>query len=141
MKVHGKGILVAGLIAVVAAAVVGGLLLLGPPAQERMRRLDARRVDALRALAASVDLYWTRQGRLPESLEQLSRESGFRAPLLDPETGKPYGYRVLDGRRYELCAEFARDVRDETGLPARDFWAHGSGPWCFQLAAREIRRD
>jgi hypothetical protein len=76
VKKPGKIILVASVIAVVVAVVTGGIILIGSPTQERMRRLDAQRVADLRAVASAVDLYWTRHGSLPPSLEELSKEPG-----------------------------------------------------------------
>ena len=57
----------------VAAAVAGGLWLLGSPQAQREQALDERRVSALRVLTRNVDLYWTRHQRLPQTLDELSR--------------------------------------------------------------------
>ena len=125
---------------VVVAAVIGGIILLDSPAQERLRRLDERRVDDLRELAYTVDVYWTREGTLPSSLEELSNERGYYEELVDPETGEPYEYRVLSGNTYELCAQFARDTAEEQDRFYKDYWAHGPGRQCFELEARDVNR-
>ncbi len=78
-----------------------------------MRRLDERRVDDLRSISAELDIYWTREGTLPSSLEDLAKEPGVFVELYDPQTDQPYEYWVLDSNTYELCAEFARDTADE----------------------------
>jgi hypothetical protein len=135
----GKGIFVAS-VAVVVTAVIGGLILLGSPTQERMRRLDARRVVDLRAVASAVDLYWTRHGSLPSSPEELSKEPGVSVKPLDPETGHRYEYRILSGNTYELCAHFAHDAAEEQGTLHKDFWSHGAGRQCFRLEVRGVKR-
>lgn len=140
MRKSGVDILVASIIAVVVAVVVGGLILLGSPTQERMRRLDSQRVADLRAVASAVDLYWTRHQTLPFSLEELSREPGGFVRLMDPDTKRPYEYRVLNGHTYELCAEFVRDWTDQHDVLYKDFWAHGAGRQCFKLEVKEIKR-
>ena len=89
------------------------ILPLDSPAQERLRRLDERRVDDLRSISAELDFYWTREGTLPSSLEDLAKEPGVFVELYDPQTDQPYEYWVLDSNTYELCAEFARDTADE----------------------------
>jgi hypothetical protein len=51
-------------------------------------------------------------------------------PLQDPQTRRPYGYRVIDTRRYELCAEFARASR----RTHRYELAHPAGHHCVRYA-------
>lgn len=146
MKVLAGRYLVGLATGVVVIAVVSGIVLLGPPTEERARRLDERRVEDLRGITRAIDLYWTRQGGLPSSLDELLRESGVSVNPRDPVTAQPYGYRV-DGKTYELCAEFQRDSVEQFPLPVpdgfertREFWFHDAGKRCFQLEAREIRR-
>jgi hypothetical protein len=127
-------------VAAVAASVLGGLLLLGSPRTERERRLDARRVADMRALASAVDLYWTRQGQLPSSLATLAQERGIQPNRVDPENGRPYDYRVVGENAYELCAQFARDASEEGRGRREDFWTHGSGLQCFRLAPKTVKR-
>ena len=132
-----------GAVAVVAvlAAVVGGLVLLGPPAEERARRLDERRVEDLRRISDATNVYWTRHMRLPESLEELSAQPGTSIVSRDPETGEPYGFQRLGGEIYELCAAFERDSSSDGQVRGTgDFWSHGSGRYCFQLKVRTIRQ-
>ncbi len=135
-----RTILAAAVSAVVAAAIIGGLILVGPPARERIRRLDDRRVEDLRALARAVDVYWTRQKSLPASLEELTAEEDFARRTRDPETEALYEYRVLGDKEYELCAHFSRAMNERETLLQPDFWDHPSGRWCYQLEARELKR-
>ena len=126
---------------VVVAAVIGGIILLDSPAQERLRRLDERRVDDLHQLAYGVDIYWTREGSLPASLAELSEQERIARDLADPATGQPYEYRVLGDRTFELCAVFARDTgTDGRDIPDRSFWLHGPGRQCFEVEAQDIGR-
>ena len=112
---------------VVAAAAIVGIVMIGPPAEERARRLDQRRLDQLEGLARAVDFYWTSKGHLPASLEAIASESGATMTMSDPVTGVPYGYRVT-GERYELCATFDRVSGQRY---AGDIWMHGAGLRCF----------
>ena len=68
----------------IIAGVGGGLWILGSPAQERVNRLDSRRVGDLQQIEHAVNLHWTRQRRLPASLDELSAEAGVRISLRDP---------------------------------------------------------
>lgn len=129
----------AAVVAVLAAA-VGGLLVLGSPAEERARRVDRRRVADLQGIKAATDLYWTRHARLPASLDDLTSEPGVRVGARDPASGEPYAFQPLDSARYEVCASFDRESGEIRRDPDRDLWAHGSGRQCFRLEAEEIGR-
>jgi hypothetical protein len=134
----GRNVVAVVAIATVAAAVAFGLVRLGPPSDERSRMLDERRLDDLRLLARSVDLHWTRDGRLPDSLTVLSDSSTQGASLSDPATDEPYLYRVLTESTFELCGRFETDwVRPD----ADPFWSHPPGRHCFELQVREVRRQ
>lgn len=126
--------------AAVVAVVIGGILLLDSPAEERSRRLDERRVDDLRSISAELDFYWTRERTLPSSLEELADEPGVFLELYDPESGEAYEYRVLSSNTYELCAEFARDTAEERNRFYTENWSHGPGKQCFELEAQDVER-
>jgi hypothetical protein len=123
----------------VVGAVAAGLLALGSPREQRARRLDDRRLDDLRAIAGTVDLHWTRDGRLVATLDQVKPELP-PASERDPETGEPYTYEPLGGDRYRLCATFSRATPPESRGPRGDFWTHGAGRHCFELEAKKIER-
>jgi hypothetical protein len=125
-------------IAVIAAAAIG-IQQIGSPAEERLRRLDERRVQDLAAIADAMDLYWTRHARFPASFDELRREPGANIRLNDPGTNDPYEYRPVETETYELCARFERGS-PETGLAAVGaFWSHGAGRQCFRREVRKIR--
>jgi len=124
-------------IVLVIAGVGGGLWILGWPAQERISRLDSRRIGDLQQIERAVNLHWTRQRRLPASLDELSAEAGVRISLRDPVTMEPYAYRPLDDQRFEVCAVFESSEPRERSTAS--FWAHGAGRQCFQPTAREMR--
>ena len=114
------------------AAVALGLWFTGSPAEARRRRLDERRVGDLQRLASAIDLHWTRTGTLPADLAALSSQE--RPPATrDPVQDSAYLYRVIDERRYELCAGFERGRTD-------GFWTHPAGQHCFTLEARKVER-
>ena len=135
MSLSGRHILAGALAIVVASAIGMGIALLGPPSQERARRLDDRRVEELRRISSSVHLFHTRHDRLPASREELSKEPGVILETRDPVTDEPYGYRVVDSMTYELCAIFDRESTESRA----SFWSHGAGKQCFTLKAEESR--
>jgi hypothetical protein len=121
-------------IAAVFASMIAGLVMVGPPSEARARKLDDRRVEDLRSLAGAVDLYWSRRGALPASLQEATREQRDSSPVGDPLTGHPYSYRVISVDSYELCADFQRASEREGR--AWGIWSHGRGRRCFERNLR-----
>src|SRR5919106_5278320 len=124
---------------VVLSAIVAALLVFGSPAEERARRLDARRVQDLTNIANAIDVYWTRHARLPASLEELRNEPVGHVDYHDPRTNDTYGYRSLEPNKYELCGQFDGDSRSSDRASRDGFWSHGAGRQCFQREANKIR--
>lgn len=121
-------------IAVVGTAIIGGLWLLGTPAEQRAQNLDARRVADLRHIARAADGYWKHHGQLPASLEALVLYYGRDLRITDPESKQPYTYRMTGLDRFELCAEFAAQSPEsrQPTFSERPF-SHGIGRQCFDL--------
>ena len=127
-------------VALVVGAVAGGLFVLGSPAEQRVRRLDTRRVTDLAQIRGAVDAYWTTHGRLPESVAALAAAQGpyLKTHERDPVTGQPYEYRVLTTDTYELCGTFERESTEDEryvmpygGAP----WSHPAGRHCVTFKA------
>jgi hypothetical protein len=125
-------------IVLVIAGVAGGLMILGPPSEERINRFDRRRVEDLQRIEEAVNVYQTRHGRFPTSLEELSREAGIGINARDPGTMDAYEYRPLDDRKFELCAVFERESEQAPTFTG-GFWSHGAGRRCFQPTLRDTR--
>jgi hypothetical protein len=119
----------------VVAAMVAGLVLIGSPWTARSRRLDRIRVRDLTQLSQAIDRYWKQEGKLPASFDALATvpEASFGSTM-DPSTAEPYSYRPMDDSRYEMCATFEADDREDAYSPP--FWKHAAGRKCFQLDAR-----
>jgi hypothetical protein len=120
----------------VAAAIVAGLVLIGSPSAQRIRRLDEIRVRDLMQLSYAVNVYFGMEGTLPMSVDALATvpDASFRSTM-DPSTSEPYSYRAIGESRYELCATF--DAEHIDGEFDNRFWAHGAGRKCFEVDARK----
>jgi len=136
MKIGTGGVLLIVASLAVLAAIVTGIIVLGPPSEERARRLDAKRVADLEQLTRQIEYYRQQKGRLPSSLDDLASLPNFRVEQRDPVSGQPYGFRVTDAAAYELCATFDRDSKDQS-TQGREFWAHAPGTHCFTFKVRE----
>lgn len=151
-------IFAAGSLLAVCLAFLAGIIVAGNPADQRRMQADLRRVDDLHQIALAVDRWRdaqrtqaaipapessappsapaARETGLPESLDLLRQQQ--RLPRIeDPETRKPYGYQVLGGDTYQLCAVFATEFPREGERAQRhgEFWNHPAGEHCFVLDA------
>ncbi|MCH7883219.1 hypothetical protein IIA95_02290 [Patescibacteria group bacterium] len=127
------------IIAIVAAAVIASFFVVGSPAEERMRRFDARRISDLQSIQFSIVRFWQQKERLPSSLDELQDDiSGFRASS-DPENREPYEYRITHNLTFELCATFVRASDESRFFPEpppkrtlSENWTHKAGRTCFE---------
>lgn len=118
----------------VLIVVIAAFQLLGSPTDQRLQRLDERRVSDLQQLAHAVDTYHAQRDALPEDLEALVDGRRLSRMPTDPSSDQPYRYEPLADDRYRLCASFAR-ASDPESPP--EFWQHTAGTTCFEFEATE----
>jgi hypothetical protein len=125
----------------VALLVVAGIWVAGSPASARKERADDLRLGRLSELHYQLEHHVREHGELPRSLRELEGDFTPRYdPRRDPLTRKPFEYRKLGERRYEVCAVFA-SASDEDDPRYGDFTLdsrHGEGRHCF---TRQVRRE
>ncbi|CAN5272290.1 hypothetical protein BH23GEM2_BH23GEM2_01790 [soil metagenome] len=121
------------LIAVVAAAIVAGLYVLGSPAEQRLRRMDETRTQELIATSYALDAYWRRNQQLPASLDELLEDRDASAILAGIDVIATQQYKARGPATYELCAYFNRTSSEPSEVPGGAFWSHGEGTQCFVL--------
>ncbi|WP_133478892.1 hypothetical protein [Cognatilysobacter segetis] len=120
----------------VLASLAAAIAVIGTPAEQRRLRLDEARVAALGQLEAAIDRYRLDEGRLPARLDAVPRVRNASPSIArDPETGAPFGYRVVDARHYVLCAAFARPTPTRSGRWVDPDWRHPAGRHCFARTA------
>ena len=137
----GVRILLIGVTAVVVAAVIAAIVVLGTPAQQRQRRLDERRVRDLSTIENSIGIYTNMHGALPSDLALLGKEPGSRSAPSDPDTGAAYEYTVIDTESYRLCAVFSAPSSKATStFMDREEWTHGAGKQCFERRQKPAKK-
>ncbi len=130
--------------AIVAVAVIWGIVLAGSPGSERERKFDERRIEDLRTIQSEIGniVYGVRADMprpsepaapikpVPRTLQEVQEQAIYqKINLNDPETQVPYIYTIGSDTKYELCATF-NAVRDQ----AYDiFWNHPAGYHCFEI--------
>jgi hypothetical protein len=135
MKITGQTIFAAGFGLAVLAAVIAGVVVVGPPGEARRQQLDKQRVRELQALSRALADYHKERGDLPASLDQLA--DPVKRPALhlaDPETKIAYEFRATAPEAYELCAAFQATLDAATGDDVYNaFWYHPPGRACYQF--------
>ncbi len=110
--------------ALVLGAVIYSFVIMGSPAEQRMYRLDDRRVSDLQNMQYQVINFWQQKEKLPEKLEDLANPlTGYSLPV-EPEfeKGNVYEYNKLTEKgdmTFELCATFS--------MPMPKGWREYSG--------------
>jgi hypothetical protein len=142
-KTFSGSFILAAIVTVCVIVVAGyGLFLAGSPTQERMRRMDAQRLNDLQSITYAMDQYYALKSQLPATLDELQgQREVYVSSIRDPETQAPYEYRKAGTVAYELCATFAttgdqqqfsdgsRPVYPNGG----SFWQHGVGRTCYAV--------
>lgn len=122
------------------AAIVIGLIVIGPPSEFRMRRLDQRRASDLAAISSAIRVYRLTHESLPQELDELQRSQHVMNYNLKDPTGRVYEYAIKDVYLYELCAEFDTATDSTTANYSSAFEKHGLGRQCFSQEARPPAR-
>lgn len=142
MRFSGHGLFALGSAALVGAAVIAALLVIGWPQDVRLRRLDEKRAADLTRIEMGISNYWTRYGAFPEPLEDVHRFPMLPRLATSDPTDRPYEFHAIDAQHYELCATF--DTRND-GLVAPPqsvsfvFNKHPAGHSCFRLEVKPVQ--
>ncbi len=134
--------LVIAAVVVVVATVGYSIYVIGTPGQQRNVRLDEQRIDDLRSISRNVDRYYEFNGAMPANLFDLQGPQYSVQSIADPDTGRPYGYHLVGGVDYELCAVFNAESPERRGERrpfSESIWDHGPGLTCFALTAEGER--
>ncbi len=131
------------IIAVVAAAIVGGFFVVGSPNEARLRAFDERRIQDLQSIQGQIVYFYQSKSRLPNTLAELRDDiSGFIPPQ-DPQTSVEYTYTTQGSLTFSLCATFNlpsnakmnTNVARPMAYPAGEIsqsWDHATGNVCFE---------
>ena len=127
-----------GVILVVIAAVIAGLVISGSPQEQRLLRTDDARVNDLQRLSSAIGRYYRETEGLPAELTTLLNGWISQEIPRDPGTDAPYAYEPTSATAYRLCAEFSLESRPDR---QPEFWDHGAGRECFSFDYADIVLD
>jgi hypothetical protein len=113
----------------VAVMVILGFVRIGGPARQRLLRADQKRVRDLFQLSQQIQNRWNANDKsLPQDLRGIAVAASG-----DPVTHEAYGYHVIGGSKYELCAIFSAASPENNGKINPGTWSHPAGSHCFAL--------
>lgn len=145
------------LAAIVVAAVIGGIAVVGGPGHARKEREDSRREDALDATARAVACYKQATGAVPEDLSDgesiltaIDAETRSKGHCdnpkveADPVSHQPFRLQSGPNGDIEICAVFAlpregraednwRLTRKDSALPGLTEPRETAGEHCFVI--------
>ena len=135
-----------GVAVLALATIVAGFFIVGTPADARLARFDAQKVNDLQNIQSQVIGYYQAKQKLPGVLADLTRSLSYGPLPTDPQTEESYIYQPGEGLSFKLCATFNAESRtDQTSPGTRaivptpvgeksivlDNWKHGAGQVCF----------
>ncbi|HRY31153.1 MAG TPA: DUF5671 domain-containing protein [Candidatus Paceibacterota bacterium] len=116
--------------------VIGSIISIGSPTQQRQARFDSDRIEDLTNISSAITDYYHQNSSLPENLVTLAKSGEYYTTnsINDPETAEEYGYIIASSNSYKLCATFSRpsEVTKWTNI-----WEHGAGLTCFERTIGE----
>lgn len=126
-----------GSLAVIIAVFVSALLIVESPKQARERKLDNAVLEDFNTISSGLMDYYQKQQKLPANLEELKLGAPFvtEENLKDPETAKPYEYKMLGDKKYQLCAVFRTSNLGQEDIENqfyREQWPHKTGEQCIE---------
>lgn len=139
------------LVGLIGISVAGAVYVTGGPVKARYLAQDEQRVKDLRNIYYKVDQFYRAEGRLPNTLEECNTSPDvFIRNKRDAITGKPYGYKVVDNRTFELSGNFnLPSPKRERGPENRSyyvdydesFWTHPAGNHSFTIQLKTTKKN
>ncbi|MBP7831947.1 MAG: hypothetical protein KA028_02955 [Candidatus Pacebacteria bacterium] len=94
------------------ALIIWTFSVIGTPNQQRLWRIDDRRIQDLQSLQSQVISFWQQKQKLPATLTELADPLSYNSIPVDPEfeKGRMYTYKVTGKLTFELCATFSAEM-------------------------------
>lgn len=137
----------AAILVLTLGTLISGLVLSGSPTQERLRRIDEQREQAIDRITYAIDSYYTTENRLPVTIEDLWQSRLVTDGDLPQVVSRlpEFSYQPTTSTTYQLCTWFhlpstlEADLSLAKSIPltAR---THTDGRHCFPLDVRRPPR-
>lgn len=109
-----KNYFIASLSAVIMVF-VGSFFVADNPSFSRNKRLDDNVIGKFNQIDSCIEEYYREKKELPRDLESAKNNCTYLLDksLADEVTKKAFEYKVKDGKKYELCADFRTSNKDK----------------------------
>jgi hypothetical protein len=136
--------------AFVVSGIVFGFFATGSPALERQRGFDNQRENDLGAIASCIERYANEYKRLPSTIDELEKGSGYIYCDVkkDPVSGEDYEYNLVETskqttlsleKQFELCAVFNLDSAESIDS-SRRYYSGNDAKWKKHSAGRSCAK-
>lgn len=120
----------------VIIALVSSFFIVESPIEARNRKTDQGIINNLETTKRAIEQYYNEKGKLPQNLDEIKNENYEyinTQEFTEQSTGKYYTYQVIEGKKYELCANFKSSNIKEGNQ--NDYymltWKHDKGYQCI----------
>jgi len=114
-------------------SIVGAFFLMDSPKTTKLKRFDMTRSSDLSNMNSFIISDYSSNKKLIDPADP--KIANFK----DPETQKPYEYKVLNENEYEICANFAYAITDiEPYAGTEDWYNHLAGRQCYTKDIKDI---
>jgi len=125
-----------GSLIVILIVFISSLFIVESPMQTRLRKIDQEVIRDFNKIDGQINIFYNDAGKLPKNLEEIIEESNYiiEDDVKHPVTEKAYDYKILDDKKYELCAEFNlsnKDTDDRDKGYYEDIWKYDAGYQCI----------
>ncbi|MDD4409902.1 MAG: DUF5671 domain-containing protein [Candidatus Pacebacteria bacterium] len=123
-------------LSVVLIIFISSFFIVESPMEARNRKMDQKIISNLDAINRGVDQYYNDKKVLPENLDMIKAE-GYSyidtSQFIDETTSGYYEYRVIDDKKFELCATFnSSNMNADNNNNYYDMnWRHDKGHQCI----------
>jgi heme/copper-type cytochrome/quinol oxidase subunit 4 len=114
---------------------VSSFFIVESPVEARNRKIDEKIVSNLQSVTSAVNQYYSENKRLPQDFNEIkTQEYSFvdSNSFIEESTGKYYEYKIVDDKKYEICATFSSSNLDNGQKDYYSmYWKHDKGYQCL----------
>lgn len=126
----------------VIVVLISSFFVIESPTEARGRKLDQKIISNFETIKRGLETYYRDNQKLPESLKTLEEQNYSYVDskeFMEGGSEKYYDYRIIEGKRFELCATFNSSSvigGKETAYNSAN-WKHDKGYQCIQKVIEE----
>lgn len=135
----------------VILVLIGSFFVIDNPMQTRAKNLDEDIINKFYSIDNCVDQYYREKRVMPKTMEDIKGNCLYMLDDVtrDKVTGRTFTYKLKDGLKYELCAEFRTSNKDDVYRNDSPYFAtmdnktvlHEAGWQCLERKVYDVAVD